>query len=760
MTNVEAEDILVNGPSADPGHQAPDPSSGGEVKVEADLNILDLASILQALGANRRTGTLKAARPSGEAMFVYFKEGTLRLVNPVSAGLDILEEAMSKYRKLTREDLAEARETARSSGQSMMQVLTAQERLEEREIERMLVSLVVERTTDALAWSDVRCEFFPERILEPELDPELAEFSRGVVVDGVLLEAARRADEWERIQQTFDPVREVFELVREVPEHLSDPAERELAALVDGYRDVSEIVEASGLTSFEARKTLVEMVNNGYIQARRAGQLIQLGGTASAKGDWAKALKLYLRAQAMDRTRSDLPVRIAAAHEALGDVEQARSHLLGYVSESMAASRYMEAGRACERLVEIDPEEPEHRAKLFKCLLEIGDDDQLVTVGRELVVIYERDGVLDRAGEMLVKLRELLPDDYELAEMDARIRLATAERTEALIEYEKLADAYLARGEIGDAIRTFRKILDEIDEECLEARLQLAECLIQVERTDEAVAEYSKLADILSRTGVFSDAVNLPFVLKIHRRVAELDPENTSSHEWLAETYAARGDRDEALVEFDKLLVIYEEAENREKVVASLSRLADLYPDILGYRERLAKCYLAEQGGGEKAKAELQGLCRAAWQQEDFETGARVAERLLELDPFHMEAHVLLGEGLLARGEKEAATEKMLSAALMYMGAGLLAEAEEVFKEVLGVAGDSVDAHRFLAAILEARNSPLAAAKHYKRAGLLSLERTDFGMARTYLEFGLELNPDDAESTEALDQLRQQFGDD
>lgn len=743
MANVEAEEILTG---------------GEEAGVESDLNILDLGSILQALGVNRRTGTLKVTRPSGEYVLLYFREGHMRLVSSATPGLDLLEEAMTKYRKLTREDLAEARQAAQSSGRSIVEVFAAQERLQERELERLMVSLVVERTTDTLAWKDVRCEFFPDRLLEPELSPALAEFSQGVVVDGVLLEAARRADEWDRIQQTFDPVREVFDLVRELPEHLSEPAERELAALVDGYRDVSEIVEASGLTGFEARRTLMEMANNGYIQARRAGQLIQLGGTASAKGDWTKALKLYLRAQAMDRTRSDLPVRIAAAYEALGNLDEARSQLLKYVRESMAGSRYMEAGRACERLVEIDPEEPEHRARLFKCLLETSDQDQLISVGRELVVMYESRGVLDRAGEVLAKLRALLPDDYELTEMDARIRLATAERTEALIEYEKLADAYLERGEIGDAIRTFRKIVEEIDEECLEARLQMAECLIQVERTDEAVAEYTKLAEILSRTGVFDDSVNLPFVLKVHRRVAELDPENTSSREWLAETFAAREDREQALAEFERLLAIYEQAENDGKIVATLGRLADLYPDILEYRERLAGYYLKEEGGREKAKAELQGLCRAAWQQEDFETGARVAERVLELDPFYMEAHVLLGETLLARGEKDAAVEKMLSAALMFMGAGLLEEAEEVFKEVLKTAGDSVDAHRFLAAILEARKSPMAAAMHYKRAGLLSLEHTDFGMARTYLEYGLELNPDDAESAEALEGLRRQFG--
>jgi tetratricopeptide (TPR) repeat protein len=742
VANVEAEEVSVN---------------GGEHAAETNLNILDLGSILQSLGTGRRTGTLKVSRPGGEYALFYFKGGALRLANSAQPGLTILEEAMVKYRKMTHADLEALREASRDSDRTMIQVISAQERLDERELERLIVTLTFERATDILSWKDVHCEFFPDRVIEPDLDPGLADFTRGAVVDGVLLEAARRADEWDRIQATFDPANEVFEMVREVPEHLSQPAEQELARFIDGYRDVTELVAVSSMNSFQTCMALLEMVNNGYIRARRAGELIQLGGMASARGEWPKALKLYLRAQTMDRERSDLPVRIATAYEALGNVEEARHHLLGYVKESMDAKRFPEAARACERLVELDPEEVEHRAKLFRCLLESGEDERLTPVGRELVRIYEERGVLDRASEVLSRLREMHPDDPEFTEIEARIRLATAERTEALIEYEKLADSYLANGELEKAISTFRKILDEIDEECLEARLQMAECLIQLERIDEAVAEYTRLAEILTRTGVFDESVNLPFVLKVHRRVAELDPTNTRSREWLAETFAQRGNQEQAIAEFDELLSIYQSDNDRDRLMATLARIADLYPDVLHYREWLAECFLDEEGGRERAKPEFMAVLRAAWQQGDFESGVRVAERLLTLEPFYMEAHVLLGESLLGKGEKEAAVEKMLAVAMMYMGAGLVTEAEEVLKEVLEHDDRNVDANRFMGAVLEERGVKREAAAYYKQAGLLAANRADFGSGRAYLQLAAELDPDDGETSAALTRLSRQF---
>jgi tetratricopeptide (TPR) repeat protein len=724
--------------------------SGGAPGAESNLNILDLASIFQSLGSSRRTGTLKVRGRHGDEVFIYFKAGQIRLSAALSADMSLLEAGLLKSRTLKRDEVMDLREAVANSGMKCWELLIRQKRVEKKKLQSLVVRQMVEQLADLLVWKDIHCEFFADQLVEPPLDAELAAFAQGVVIDGVLLEAARRADEWERINQAFDPAREVFELVRDVPAHLAGPAEKELAALIDGFRDVSELVESSGLTAFEACTTLMEMAGAGYVQARGAGQLIQLAGMAAARGEWRKVLKLLQRASAMDRTRSDLPVRMAAAYEALGDLDSARQHLTTFVRESMERARFAEAARAAQRLVEIDPDEPEHQARLFRCLIESGDRQDLLDVGKKLIAAWERHGTLDRAAEVVMRLREIYPEDRELGELDARIRLASAERTEALLEYEKLADSYLAAGDLDSAVRTFRKILDEIDEECLEARLQLAETLIRMERIDEAVVEYNELAEILTRTGVFDEAINLPFVLKVHRRVAELDRHNTTSRRWLAEAFASRGNAGKALEQFDEILTIHEKDGSWTDVEATLARVAELYPDRLLYRERLAECFLRDQGGRERARTELQALCRASWQQNDFATGARVAERLLKLDPFYMEAHVLLGEALLARGEREAAVEKMLSVALMYMGAGLYGEAVEVFRELLQHYEGSVEAHRFLGAALDARGEAAEAGQHYKQAGLLAIDEDNLGVARTCLRYAGEKLPGDPEVGEAL----------
>ncbi|HOX07629.1 MAG TPA: tetratricopeptide repeat protein, partial [Planctomycetota bacterium] len=467
-------------------------SGGARQGSATGLDILDLASLFQALAANRRTGTLKVANDAGDEAHVYFQEGSLRLTSSPVPGSSCLEDAMLKARLVDKAGLAAIREAAQAAGRSAAQLIIADESYDHGRLKKLLIGQVTDRAADLLAWRRIHNEFFPGKIAGDRLDPELAAYSPGVIADGILLEAARRQDEWERIRQVFDPAADVFELVPDRPRIEAREAWKELAAIVDGQRDVSEIAALSTLNGFEVCRGLLDMVENGLVRVRPPAELARMGDLAAAGGDWAKALRLFRRAWTVDDTRNDLLVKIATACEALGDVKSARSSLMAFVTRSLELGAGAEAAAACRHLIRLDPENPEPRAKLFRILLEGGDRAELAACGRELALIYEKEKALDAAATLLAKLRELFPDDHAIAEIAARVRLAAAERTEAILEFEQLAESYLANGDLENAERTFRKIVYEIDEECLEARIQLAECLIKMGRTDEAVSEYNK----------------------------------------------------------------------------------------------------------------------------------------------------------------------------------------------------------------------------------------------------------------------------
>jgi tetratricopeptide (TPR) repeat protein len=427
------------------------------------LDILDLASLIQALAANRRTGTLKVVNEAGNEAWVYFQEGSLRLASSPSAGSSLLEDAALKARLLRRDELDALRERARAEGRGAVQLIIADDRFDPNRLKKLLISQVTDRAADLLAWKHIHCEFFPGRLAGEHLDSELAAFSPGVIADGILLEAARRQDEWERIRQVFDPVADVFELVPDRPRIEAKECWQELATLIDGQRDASEITAASTLSGFEVCRGLLDLVENGLVRVRPPAELARMGDLAAAAGNWAKALRLFRRVWSLDDSRIDLQVKMASACEALGDVKAARSYLMAFITRSAELGRHAEAAGACRQLVRLDPESPEPRAKLFQALLALGDRTELKTCGLDLALLYEKQKTLDAALEVLGKLRELFPDWHEAAEIAARVRLAATERTEAIVEFEQLAEAYLAKGDLENAERTFRKIVYEID---------------------------------------------------------------------------------------------------------------------------------------------------------------------------------------------------------------------------------------------------------------------------------------------------------
>ena len=735
----------------------------GEVKVlrtgtggsgsATGLDILDLSSLIQALASNRRTGTLKVTAEVGQEGYVYFQEGVLRLVNSPAPGSSTLEDALLKLKLLSREEVEGFRANARSVGRTPAELIIADGRFETNRLKNLLIRQVTDRAADLLAWKSTHCEFFPGRITDDSLDPTLAAFSPGVIADGIMLEAARRDDEWERIRQVFDPAADVFEMVPERPRVEAKDIWAALASLIDGYRDVAEIAAASTLSAFETCRGLLDMIENGLVRTKGADELVAMGEGAVSRSEWAKAVKLFRRAHTLEESRSELLLKMAAACEAMGDVSGARANLKIFVTKSTDLGQFGEAAAACRRLVALDPENAEPRAALFRLLLELKEHAELRTCGLELAALYEKERALEPANELLAKLRELFPDDQDVAELAARVHLATAERTEAVVEYEQLAENYLARGDIENAIRTFRKIVEDLDEECLEARIQLAECLIKLDRTEEAVTEYNKLAAILARTGVLSETSNLPFVIKVNSRIADLDALNTTSREWLAETYATRRDQKKSLAAFDQLLAIHEQLGNRRKLLATLQRIAELFPKELGYRERLAECYLADEGARDKAKAELADICQIAWMQESYEVGRRVAEKLLELDPFYMPAHFVKGEVLLSGGDRPGAARKLFSVAQAFTTAGLIGDAEEVLRAALRIDDDLAEAHHLLAKLLDEDADTAQAAEQYLQAGLLELSDSNYGLAKAALSRVLELNPGNAAAAQMLQQL-------
>ncbi|QJR35316.1 DUF4388 domain-containing protein [Gemmatimonas groenlandica] len=230
--------------------------------IRGNLSEASLADVLQLLALGQKTGCLSIAR-EGSFGTVHFAAGRIVHAELVNRR-DRLGDRLVRMGAITPDDLA--RVTAASAPQDDRELAHAL--LEQAIIEREVLvgeyrTQVEEAVYHLFSWTLGSFTF------EPEADdsPDAALVS--VSADSLLLEGARRVDEWTQIAKKVPSLDLIFELdgprlaQREVP--LSATQERILPFL-DGTQDLNTVIERSGLGEFEVGKAVFGLLTAGYAQ--------------------------------------------------------------------------------------------------------------------------------------------------------------------------------------------------------------------------------------------------------------------------------------------------------------------------------------------------------------------------------------------------------------------------------------------------------------------------------------------------------------
>ena len=140
--------------------------------------------------------------------------------------------------------------------------------MSEREIERKLRGQIEVAVYDMMAWREGFFSFEERDITDL---PEAARVK--IATESLLMESARRIDEWGRIADKV-PHLLVVPVLAEVPEdHQSQldllPHEWEVLSMIDGRRDLRAIATALGRGEFEAAKVVYGLVTTGVVEIRK-----------------------------------------------------------------------------------------------------------------------------------------------------------------------------------------------------------------------------------------------------------------------------------------------------------------------------------------------------------------------------------------------------------------------------------------------------------------------------------------------------------
>ena len=214
------------------------------------LRQVKLFDFLQFLDINGRQGIL-SIDAGGRKTQIFFGRDGVRLLSSGRRRRPLFGEILLRWGRLGEDDLAQALEEQRRTRRPIGEILARRNAITTEDVEACLRTQVAEEICDAISDEFADFEFSPTERAPDEDEGFRLTLNGG----GIVLEAARRVDEWRRVRTVVASFAQIYRLRKPVPEiegtELPKRLFEEVAALLDGGRCVNEVIVDAGLTKLE-----------------------------------------------------------------------------------------------------------------------------------------------------------------------------------------------------------------------------------------------------------------------------------------------------------------------------------------------------------------------------------------------------------------------------------------------------------------------------------------------------------------------------
>lgn len=308
--------------------------------IEGPLRELGIHDVFQLLDLSRKTGVLTVTSAFRDNQgTVYFERGAV-LNATVRSNPFLLGTMLVRAGKISTTDLANARVTQEQEGQTrkLGAILVSMGALSQRELERHIRFQIEEVVFELLSWQE---GFFSFEEVEATQVP-----SEGIRIstESLLMEGARRIDEWSRIEPKVPSAAVIPVLAGVSGEHptLLDllPNEWEVLSEIDGTRSLREIASGLARSDFEVAKIVYGLLATEVIELRPnaetpsesevstdAAVFIERSLSAAKGGDWDSAIAAAKQAVSADQGSAQARLALACVLAESGRHREAAEEL-------------------------------------------------------------------------------------------------------------------------------------------------------------------------------------------------------------------------------------------------------------------------------------------------------------------------------------------------------------------------------------------------------------------------------------------------
>ncbi len=286
--------------------------------IEGPLKELGIHDVFQLLDLNRKTGVLTITSPLRHNRGnIFFDRGEIIYAN-IQSNPHPLGGLLIRGGKITEADLHRARDMQkRGDSRRLGEILVSIGALTHRDLQNHVRFQVEEVVFEILNWREGYFSFVEGPLKESKTDSNVH-----IPTESILMEGARRIDEWSRIEKKI-PNLGVVPMLAQVANGAGGtldllPQDWEVLAMIDGVRNLHEISKRLSRSDFDVAKTVFGLESTGIVVIldprtsgalnapdRRFEEFVAEAEAALLRGDLDEAQRAVGAARAK---RSEVPI--------------------------------------------------------------------------------------------------------------------------------------------------------------------------------------------------------------------------------------------------------------------------------------------------------------------------------------------------------------------------------------------------------------------------------------------------------------------
>ncbi len=432
-------------------------SENARVTIRGDLDKINLSDIFQTLSMSKMEGVLRV-RHLLETREIFFHEGQVRYQFPSRSELKRLGQRLIRSGLISPDSLRLALLSQKKDSRPLGQILIDQEVITQDQLDGICDHQLQEDLYDVITWVSGDFEFYKGSPEDPVL-LERFENAPKFDVSGILMEVARRSDEWENILANINSVDEIPIIPEEIdfPEltgnHLA------VAEAIDGRRSVRDLAETTMLGMFQASRAVRDLYLQELIEFASTTQLLDIAKSHIDDEDIKRALLILhnLQQHSEEFTMQTIDT-VATLLDRCGETKLAAKTLLHCAEQVTDPDDQLEVVMRARAL---DKSSIPVLKFLRTIMQEKGDNDSddYVKVILDLANALSEIGGHEDALDTLAEAEALKPKDRELMTRKAVLLHKTGKTEEAIDTFLSLAQQAKDNGNTPALIHIYEQIL-------------------------------------------------------------------------------------------------------------------------------------------------------------------------------------------------------------------------------------------------------------------------------------------------------------